>query len=281
MLFLDRKTWKDKSGIYRIECIGNGKFYIGSAVNLYKRLSDHRQGLRKNKHHCRYLQNAYNKYGEDSFLVRVLFECNISEFKEKEVEQIEFYFNQGLAMNSTRDYQGSHGMIFTEERKRKISESNMGRKAHNKGKDMSEEQKAVLKEINLRERGKMINLYNMDQIFLQTICGVRECARFIGTDKRTVQKCLLGKLGTVKGFILTYHDEPINNKSINISNNNQRLSDMKSLIYNKIIMGEARISKSYAKTLGCDHNLIRRCMINYLIYFIARYNLLDYFNSID
>lgn len=56
------------SGIYKIECTVTGKIYVGSAVNLYRRWhSHHLTDLRGNRHVNRYLQAAWNKYGEAAF----------------------------------------------------------------------------------------------------------------------------------------------------------------------------------------------------------------------
>lgn len=60
------------SGIYKIENTVNGKCYVGSAVNIGKRWSVHFNGLNNNKHHSRYLQSAWNKYGKDCFAFSVL-----------------------------------------------------------------------------------------------------------------------------------------------------------------------------------------------------------------
>jgi group I intron endonuclease len=52
------------SGIYKIQSkIKPERIYIGSAVNVFKRWSDHRRLLNKNKHHSPQLQRHYNKYG--------------------------------------------------------------------------------------------------------------------------------------------------------------------------------------------------------------------------
>jgi group I intron endonuclease len=68
------------SGIYRITCTANGKFYIGSAVNLRRRRNAHFRHLRRKTHANPKLQNAWNKYGEDSFIIEVLEFVLIPEF---------------------------------------------------------------------------------------------------------------------------------------------------------------------------------------------------------
>ena len=56
-----------KSGIYKIICRANGKFYVGSTNDLVVRWQTHRARLRGGKHENAHLQNAWNKYGESTF----------------------------------------------------------------------------------------------------------------------------------------------------------------------------------------------------------------------
>jgi group I intron endonuclease len=58
--------------IYKIINTTNGKFYVGSTTNTRERFRTHRNKLRGNKHHCPHLQAAWNKYGENAFLFRVV-----------------------------------------------------------------------------------------------------------------------------------------------------------------------------------------------------------------
>lgn len=64
-----------KSGIYKITNTANGKIYVGSAKDFPQRWGMHRHMLRKNKHHSPYMQKAYNKHGEDSFVFEVMLVC--------------------------------------------------------------------------------------------------------------------------------------------------------------------------------------------------------------
>mgnify|MGYP000863314505 CR=1 FL=1 len=59
-------------GIYTIKNTINNKVYIGSSINVEKRLKDHFINLSKNKHHNQHLQFAYNKYGKDYFTKEIL-----------------------------------------------------------------------------------------------------------------------------------------------------------------------------------------------------------------
>jgi group I intron endonuclease len=65
--------YKDKlCGVYSITHIDSGRLYIGSSINLYKRLIKHKSDLNAKRHHSPVLQNAWNKYGESGFEMKVL-----------------------------------------------------------------------------------------------------------------------------------------------------------------------------------------------------------------
>ena len=52
-------------GIYKIYCDSNNRTYIGSSNNIERRFKEHLGDLRNNRHSNQYLQNSYNKYGEE------------------------------------------------------------------------------------------------------------------------------------------------------------------------------------------------------------------------
>jgi group I intron endonuclease len=58
--------------IYKIINTVNGKFYVGSTTNTRERFRTHRNKLRRNKHHTKHLQAAWNKYGESMFVFHVV-----------------------------------------------------------------------------------------------------------------------------------------------------------------------------------------------------------------
>jgi group I intron endonuclease len=63
---------KGQSGVYLITNNTNGKIYIGSAYDLYKRYWSHFNNLKLNQHPNRHLQSAYNKYGLENFSMKAL-----------------------------------------------------------------------------------------------------------------------------------------------------------------------------------------------------------------
>lgn len=61
-------TGKIRAGIYKIVNVTTGKYYVGSSKNINHRLLYHHyRTLLMNTHFNNHLQNAWNKYGENSF----------------------------------------------------------------------------------------------------------------------------------------------------------------------------------------------------------------------
>lgn len=77
-------------GIYKIVNKSNGKFYIGSAVSFKERWKKHKKDLRKGTHHSKYLQRAWNNYGEESFLFIVI---EYVENKLKLINREQYYID--------------------------------------------------------------------------------------------------------------------------------------------------------------------------------------------
>lgn len=78
-----------KSGIYKIENLINGKIYVGKTLHLNKRFKEHLWELKKGKHFNEYLQNSWNKYGEENFKFSILEEVSNKDILyEKELEWI-------------------------------------------------------------------------------------------------------------------------------------------------------------------------------------------------
>lgn len=71
-------------GIYKIVNIVDGKIYIGSSIEILSRLMQHKYRLRGKRHDNDYLQHAFNKYGENSFLFSIVEECVVEDLIERE-----------------------------------------------------------------------------------------------------------------------------------------------------------------------------------------------------
>src|SRR5258707_535337 len=86
------------SGIYCIENLVNGKKYIGLSINIEDRWYVHKTTLRGNYHDNSYLQNAWNKYGENNFECWIIEKCGKNKKKCKTTSKY-----VGVSYDSERD----------------------------------------------------------------------------------------------------------------------------------------------------------------------------------
>ncbi len=82
------------SGIYCIENKINSKKYIGLGVSTQRRTNDHIRWLRKNNHYNKYLQNAWNKYGEENFKFYVILKTAKNRFVLQICEKFFIFIHQ-------------------------------------------------------------------------------------------------------------------------------------------------------------------------------------------
>ncbi len=75
---------KDPCGIYKLRI--KDKIYIGSSLNIKKRLRHHRRELLKNIHDNKIIQNAFNKYKECVYEILELVDSNINNLELRQLE---------------------------------------------------------------------------------------------------------------------------------------------------------------------------------------------------
>lgn len=108
-----------RSGIYEIKNTETSDTYIGSSQDIAERWRRHKRDLRKGKHHSRFLQRSWNKYGENVFTFIVLEFCpTIDELPR--VETAYLLFNLPT-YNTDFEAGSSRGRKLSQETKDKIS----------------------------------------------------------------------------------------------------------------------------------------------------------------
>lgn len=73
-----------RSGVYRLQNLKNGKFYIGSSRNLYRRFYSHMQMLKDKRHDNLRIKIDCNLHGWESFVFGVVEYCDENIMKERE-----------------------------------------------------------------------------------------------------------------------------------------------------------------------------------------------------
>ena len=108
-------------GIYKITS-PSGKIYIGQSVDINKRI------LKYKSLDCKQQPKLYHsiiKYGWNAHIFEIIEECNYSNLNNLETYYIKIYdtYNTEHGLNLS---EGGHTTVFTEESRRKISQSKQG-----------------------------------------------------------------------------------------------------------------------------------------------------------
>lgn len=106
------------TGVYLIENLANGRRYVGSANSLKKRFREHRRQLSEGRHHSRFLQRAWNKYGPLFFRFRVVAYCSRDDllfYEQRLIDGLNPDYNTAPTAGSMAGYK------HTDETRRKMS----------------------------------------------------------------------------------------------------------------------------------------------------------------
>ena len=126
-------------GIYKIANKVTGDFYVGSAININNRFSNHRWGLKKGKHPNQILQNVFNKYGSDNLSFEII---ESVKDKNKLIEKEQYFIDSLNPKYNICKIAGSNlGVKWSEESKLK-------RVGYKKGRKLSEKTKRKISKNN-------------------------------------------------------------------------------------------------------------------------------------
>lgn len=169
-----------KAYIYSITNLVNGKIYIGSCKSTGIRKSNHFWALKAGRHHSAHLQRAYDKYGKDNFIFKVIEECELEKRAEREIYNISFY------KSDHRDF--GYNVWEVEEDKFKCAE----------------ETKKKLKISHTKEGVHKncisVDAYRTDGSFLGSYMSIGSCANSLNIKQFLISEILKGKRKSYKKY---------------------------------------------------------------------------------
>ena len=186
-----QRKWNKVPGIYKITVKGKNKeyFYIGSSINLYERLHNHKVNLKRGTHTNPIMQNLYNKYGLEAFSCEMLEECQQEVLTQKEQSYIDL----------TNPY-----INITKEVIRNTPSPETSKKIASTLKD--KRKKGVIKHTGTP--CKKVDVYDLNGNFIQTCDSITKAAEaFANSLTGKVSKVCQGERLSAKGYQFRYHGD--------------------------------------------------------------------------
>ena len=163
----------------------SGKSYVGQTTrDIEERFGEHQEIDST----CRAIRNAIQYYGWDSFIVDY-YECPDDELNKNEKWMVDLMGTLSPGGYNLREGGGSRGK-FSDDTKKKLSESRVGEKNHRFGTHPSEETKQKIKDSWTEERRKY-QILKQNGLWIQMVlCSTFSLIRLtdtrrIGTPIRT------------------------------------------------------------------------------------------------
>ncbi len=215
------------SGIYGIYCFKNDKIYIGSTLNLCNRKRRHYYDLRKNQHHNEYLQKAWNKYSENSFVFIIIEKIDnmLTQTEEKWINQLDSWKNGFNGTNNCNTY-----------KKYKLSEEQIAKAVNHNS----------IPVVCLNLKGEFICEYK----------SVSEAARSVKDQPTNISGCCKGRFRFIKNFIFVYKSEYNPEKSYKLVKREYNFS-----IEHRKNLSKALKNKTYSENAlkNIQKAIIKRC----------------------
>jgi group I intron endonuclease len=195
-------------GIYSITNLKNKKRYIGSSSRIPKRFNEHKNELRRGVHKNPYLQNSWNKNGQDQFKFEVIELCDVLCLTEREEYWIELYktYEEKTGYNLSRcPSRPRLGKKARPETIARMKASLSGEKHPNWGKKMTPEWVANMKKFvtgiakpnsGARKTYKILNPAGQ----IVEIMGLRNFCRYNNLTPSMLLRVISGKQKEYKGW---------------------------------------------------------------------------------
>lgn len=176
--------YNTKGTIYKIENLVNGKVYVGQTIkDPYRRMQTHLVCLRGRYHINRHLQNAFNKYGEDSFAFEIMENCTVEEIDDKEIRWISHYKKSVGSYNI--ELGGNKRKVTSKETKRRLSVA--GKQSY-QNPDILRKRKEQWNKIKGENHfnNKSVICLNDNQVFY----SITEAGKYYGINMKAISQAL-------------------------------------------------------------------------------------------
>jgi len=183
--------YKPISGIYIIVNTINKKCYIGSAISIKQRFTQHRRLLRQNRHFNNHLQSSWNKYGEQAFKFELLERGPAEDLIRGEQYWIDLLevTNPKKGYNKRVLASTNLGIKASEETRLKLSLAHMGHKRspETQAKITAAQNKAI---VQIDFAGNVVKEFT----------SYKEAAETVGLHRTSISMCCSGRLASTGGF---------------------------------------------------------------------------------
>jgi group I intron endonuclease len=214
------------SGIYKITS-PSGKVYIGQSKDIKTRWRDYKYSKTQPL-----IVRSFEKYGMENHIFEIIEECCVDSLNSREFFWQEYYDVLGPnGLNCFIVDLDSKKTIYSEETKRKMSESQRGIKNHRYGKKLTKEQIEKLSKAN---KGRVVSEKSKEKrrktigdrqkgsgnprakkvictITKMTFGCIKDCAEYLNMNRKTLNDQLIGRYPNKTTFVLL---ENFNNESI-------------------------------------------------------------------
>lgn len=128
------------TGVYMIRNKINGKYYVGSSIDIESRWKQHIKALDSNTHNNSHLQNAWNKYGKANFEFLILEEANLQDLRNRETYYLKKLNCVENGYNLIDNANFGLGVKASPQVRKKISEACSGSRNGNYGRKRTKEE---------------------------------------------------------------------------------------------------------------------------------------------
>jgi group I intron endonuclease len=183
-----------KIGIYKLNWLESGYFYIGQSIDINHRFARHKEGLIRNNHKNSKVQNVYNKYGMPLFEIIEL--CEYDKLNEREQYYIDLFFQDKKCCNLNPNAISTKGYKYSKETIERVKELRKhmykkGPENQNYGRRASEESRKKMSESHKGAKS------NSARLVLDTQTGVfyyclKELTDLYGLSHRNMARYLYG-----------------------------------------------------------------------------------------